>query len=140
MHTSTERLSLLRHRCTRATVLRRLSGGNRDNPHAGTFRLAVQEVEELAPPHSVSRVRQPRARDPSEVERFVRDPAVLVDQLASDLVMTGASLVGDGQLWLGKAMHRLRAPIAPADCSPSAGVREHVANACVPPECRLSAA
>ena len=67
MHPITERLALLWclwQRSAGATLLRRVGGWNRDDPHAGPFRLAVQDVEELAPAHIVGRLRQARARDP----------------------------------------------------------------------------
>lgn len=55
MHAITERLILLRcfrHLPTRATSLCRVLGWDRDDLHASAFRLAVQDVQELAHPTS----------------------------------------------------------------------------------------
>ena len=52
MHAITEPLALLRclrQRPTGATLLRRVGGWDRDNLHASTYRLAVQDTEEEPP-------------------------------------------------------------------------------------------
>src|SRR5262249_39807430 len=93
--------------------LRRVGGRDRNHPHAGAFRLAVQDVQELAPANIVSGLRQPRARDALNIQRLMRYHAVLAYELARDLVVEVASLVGDLQVLLGESLHRFLAPIAP---------------------------
>lgn len=115
-HPITERLALLRclrHRATGATLLRRVGGWDQDDLHASAFRLAVQDAQESAPPNIMRRLRQPRACDALDVERFVHDQAVLADELASDLVVKVAPLIGDVQVLLGETLYRLLAPMAP---------------------------
>src|SRR5215831_7529102 len=110
MHPITKPLALLWclwQRPAGATVLCRVGRWDRDHPHASAFRLAVRESEELTPADIVRRLRQPRARDTLNIQGFVRDHAVLAGELASDLVMKVASLVGDMQMLLGQQLDRL---------------------------------
>src|SRR5215469_13842146 len=98
MHAITEPLALLwcRGQCSAgATLLRRVGGWNRDDLHAGPFRLAMQDVEESAPADIVCGLGQPAARDTVDVEVFVRDHAVLADELSRDVVVEVAPLAGD---------------------------------------------
>jgi len=115
MHTLTERLILLRcfrHLPTGATSLRRVVGWDHDDLHAGAFRLAVQDVEELAPPDIVSRFRQAGPRDALDIQGFMRDHAIVADQLVSNLMMKVPPLIGNVQVLLGKILYRLLPPVA----------------------------
>jgi hypothetical protein len=115
MHPITERLALLRHlwQCsTDATLLCRVGRWDRDHPHAGTFRLAMQDGEELAPADIVSRFRQPAPRDALDVEGFMRDHAVLVNKFIGRLVVKVVPLMGDVQGTLCEHLYCLAAPVA----------------------------
>ena len=116
MHPITQPFTLLwrlRECPAGATLLRRVGRWDRDDPHAGPFRLAVQDGKESAPADIVSRPRQARARDALDVQGFMRDQAVLADELASDLMVKVAPLIGDVQVVLGESLHGLLATIAP---------------------------
>src|SRR5262245_11581727 len=117
MHASTQPLVLLWRlwHCPAGAplLLRRVGGWTCDDPHTGPLRLAVQDAEEVAPTDRGSRLRQPRARDALNGKGFVRDHAMLADQLARDVVVEGAPLGGDVPGWLGNLCHHLLAPMAP---------------------------
>lgn len=115
MHPVTECLALLwclRQCSTGATLLCRVGGRDRHDLHASTFRLAVQDVEDLAPADIVGRLCQSAAGDALDGEGFMRDQAVLVGELTGRLVVKGAPLIGAVQGALCEHIYRLLASMA----------------------------
>jgi hypothetical protein len=109
MHAITEPLALLWccwQRPTGATLLCRVGRWDRDHLHAGPFRLAVQDTEELTPPNIMRGFRQSCSGNTLNIERFMRNHAIVTDELACDLMMKVAALVGDMQVLFGETLHR----------------------------------
>ncbi len=96
-----------------AARLRRVPGINGDHRNSGACCLLSENADKLCPSRIVSRLRQPRAGDALDVQRFVGDHAVPSHEIERGLVLPVAPLIADVLVQSSNPCPSLAALVAP---------------------------